>query len=116
MEERETFDHEHHQATKAQLVLLMQTGYPWHKAAATAGRAHQSINSVSPVTKSHVHREKPHCRMEDMGIQPALREAVLQWLQAFCRTAPQTPSREVQAALQEQFGIQVSIGGCVARN
>jgi transposase len=44
------------------------------------------------------------------GHPAKLREAVLQWLQAFCRTSPQTPSREVQAALQEQFGIQVSIG------
>ncbi|GHO47296.1 hypothetical protein [Ktedonospora formicarum] len=48
--------------------------------------------------------------MEDMGHPAKLREAVLQWLMAICRANPQMPSREVQVALQEQFGIQVSIG------
>jgi transposase len=109
MEEKETFDHEHHQATKAQLVLLMQTGYPWHKAAATAGL--QISRSTAYRLLQAVHTQGEAALQDRRHGHPAkLREAVLQWLQAFCRTAPQTPSREVQTALQEQFGIQVSIG------
>lgn len=44
------------------------------------------------------------------GHPAKLREAVLQWLVATCRAAPQMPSREVQAALQDQFGVHVSLG------
>ena len=109
MEERETFDHEHHQAAKAQLVLLMQTEYPWHKAAATAGL---QISRSTAYRLLQAVRTQGEAALQDgrHGHPAKLREAVLQWLQAFCRTAPQTPSREVQAALQEQFGIHVSIG------
>jgi hypothetical protein len=32
------------------------------------------------------------------------------WLEHYCRTSPGTPSHVVQAALQERFGIQISIG------
>ena len=45
------------------------------------------------------------------GHPAKLREAeAFEWLQAFCRSAPQIPSREVQGALQERSGIHVSIG------
>ena len=44
------------------------------------------------------------------GHPAKLREPVLHWLETTCRAAPQTPSRVVQATLQERFGILVSIG------
>lgn len=37
MEKQEARDNEHDQAARMHLVMLMQAGYPWHKAAATAG-------------------------------------------------------------------------------
>ena len=86
MEERETFDHEHHQAAKAQLVLLMQTGYPWHKAAATAGL---QISRSTAYRLLQAVRTQGEAALQDgrHGHPAKLREAVLQWLQAFCRTA-----------------------------
>ena len=44
------------------------------------------------------------------GHPTKLREIVRQWLERTCREAPHTPSHVVQAALQERFGILVSIG------
>jgi transposase len=32
------------------------------------------------------------------------------WLENYCHTSPGTPSRVVQTAFQERFGIQISIG------
>jgi hypothetical protein len=36
--------------------------------------------------------------------------AELTWLESYCRASPATPSRVVQATLQEWFGIQISLG------
>jgi transposase len=38
-----------------------------------------------------------------------LREEARDWLVTFCQETPHTPSRLVQAALQERFGLLVSI-------
>jgi transposase len=43
------------------------------------------------------------------GHPAKLREPVRQWLEMTCREAPQTPSHVVQAALQERFGILISL-------
>jgi transposase len=32
------------------------------------------------------------------------------WLETYCHTSPGTPSRVMQIAFQERFGIQISIG------
>ncbi len=37
MEEQEERGHDHDQTAKAHLVMVMQMGYPWQKAAAIAG-------------------------------------------------------------------------------
>lgn len=109
MEGKEERGYDQAQAAKAHLVTLMQVGYPWQKAATTAGlqisrstayrlvQAVQSGGEAALLDGRHGHPTK-------------LREAMLQWLVAACRANPQIPSREVQAALQEQFGIHVSIG------
>src|SRR6266851_4625125 len=39
-----------------------------------------------------------------------LRTAERTWLETYCHTSPHPSSRVVQAAFQEQFGIQISIG------
>ncbi|WP_220196855.1 helix-turn-helix domain-containing protein [Ktedonospora formicarum] len=107
MEEQEARDKEHDQAAKTHLVMLMQVGYPWHKAAAglhmsrlTAYRLVQAVQTRGEVA----FQDRRH------GHPTKLREAVLQWLLAFCCANQEPQSHEVQVALQEQFGIHVSIG------
>lgn len=109
MEEKEDLGHERAQAAKAHLVSLMRAGYPWHKAAATAGL---QISRSTAYRLLQAVQTRGEAAFQDgrQGHPAKLREAVLQWLLATCRVAPQMPSREVQAALQEQFGIHVSIG------
>jgi len=43
------------------------------------------------------------------GHPAKLRTAERTWLENYCHTSPHTSSRVVQAALQEQFGIQISM-------
>jgi hypothetical protein len=44
------------------------------------------------------------------GHPAKLRTAERAWLESYCHTSPGTPSRVVQAAFQERFGIQISLG------
>ena len=100
---------EQRRTAKEQLVTLMQAGHPWHEAAAMAGvhigrsAAYQLLRNV---------RSQGEAALQDgrHGHPAKLREPVLTWLETTCRQAPLTPSRQVQAALQERFGILVSIG------
>ena len=96
-------------AAKGQLIALMQAGHPWHEAAAMAGvhigrsAAYQLLRNV---------RLQGEVALQDgrHGHPAKLHEPVLTWLETTCRQAPLMPSRLVQAALQERFGILVSIG------
>jgi transposase len=109
MEDPEESGHERDQAAKAYLVMLMQMGYSWQQAQTQAGlcisksTAYRLLQAVQTWGEAAV-QDGRH------GHPAKLREAVLQWLLATCRAEPQMPSRVVQAALQEQFGIHVSIG------
>ncbi len=49
--------------------------------------------------------------LEDLrhGHPTKVREPVRQWLVQFCRAAPEVAGRTVQAALQEQFHLEISI-------
>jgi transposase len=109
MEEKKDLGHEPDQAVKAHLVRLMQMGYSWQEAKAQTGL--QVSRSTAYRLVQAVQTRGEAAILDGRHGHPAkLRDVVLQWLRAFCHTAPQTPSREVQATLQEQFGIQVSIG------
>ena len=100
---------EQRSAAKGQMIALMQVGHPWQEAAAMAGvqtgrsAAYQLLRNV---------RLRGEAALQDgrHGHPAKLRQPVGQWLETTCREAPQTPSRVVQAALQERFGILVSIG------
>jgi transposase len=109
VEKKEEMGHEHDQAAKAHLVKLMQMGYPWHKATATVG-LHMSRSTAYRLLQAVRTRGEAAFQDGRQGHPAKLREAVLQWLVATCRANPQMPSREAQAALQEQFNIYVSIG------
>jgi transposase len=96
-------------SAKGQMVALMQAGHPWQEAAAMAGvqigrsAAYQLLRNV---------RLQGEVALQDgrHGRPAKLCEPVRQWLETTCRQAPHTPSRLVQAALLERFGIVVSIG------
>jgi transposase len=109
VEEKEDLGHEHDQAAKAHLVMLMQMGYSWREAQAQAG-VHISRSTAYRLLQTAQTRGAAAFQDGRHGHPAKLREVLLQWLLATCRADPQMPSREVQAALQEQFGIHVSIG------
>jgi transposase len=96
-------------AARGQMIALMQAGHPWREAAAMAGvqigrsAAYQLLRNV---------RLRGEVALQDgrHGHPAKLREPVREVLETTCREAPHTPSREVQAVLQERFGILVSIG------
>ena len=100
---------EQRHAAKRQMIALMQAGHPWQEAVAIAGlhigrsAAYQLLQKV---------RSRGEAALQDgrHGHPAKLREPVRQWLETTCREAPQTPSHMVQVALQERFGILVSIG------
>lgn len=95
-------------AAKQQLLADLQNGYsvqetwaraniPWHPA--TIYRLRQRLQA------------DPALALEDgrHGHPAKLRGEVRDWLVAFCQTAPHTASHQVRAALQERFGLLVSI-------
>jgi transposase len=102
-------EEEQRRAAKRQMIALMQAGHSWQEAAAMAGvrigrsAAYQLLRNV------HVRGE---AALQDgrHGHPVKLRQPVREWLETTCREAPQTPSHVVQAALQERFGILISIG------
>ena len=109
MEEQEARGNEHDQAAKVHLVTLMQMGYSWQKAQAQTGLR---ISRSTAYCLVQAVQTRGEAALQDgrHGHPAKLREAVLQWLVATCRVAPQIPSRAVQASLQERFGIHVSTG------
>ena len=93
---------------KQQLLADLQDGYsvpetraraslPWHPA--TIYRLRQRLQADPALALAdgrHGHPVK-------------LRGEVRDWMVAFCQERPHTPSHVVQAALQERFGLLVSI-------
>jgi len=95
-------------AAKQQLLADLQRGcsvqetqaravIPWHQA--TIYRLRQRLQA-DPVTALDDGRH---------GHPIKLRDEVRDWLVTFCQETPHTPSHLVQAALQERFGLLVSI-------
>jgi len=101
-------DKEQQRAAKGRMIALMQAGHCWQEAATMAG---------VQISRSAAYRLLQKVRTQgEAGLQdgrhghPAkLREPILQWLQEYCRAAPDTPSHVVQQALRGRFGILVSI-------
>jgi transposase len=108
-EQEKAMEREQRCAAKRQMIAFMQAGHGWQEAAAMAGlhigrsAAYQLLQKV---------RTRGEVAWDDgrHGHPAKLREPVREWLETTCREAPQTPSHMVQAALQERFGILVSIG------
>ena len=100
---------EQRREAKQHLVVLMHQGISWKEARATVG-VHISRSTAYRWVQGVQSRGEAALLDRRHGHPTKLREAVLQWLVATCRANPHMPSREVQAALQEQFDIYVSIG------
>ncbi len=94
---------------KRRLIALMQAGHPWQQAATLAGI---QIGRSAAYQLLRKFRLQGETALQDgrHGHPAKLRQPVRQWLETTCREAPHTPSRVVQAALLERFGIQVSVG------
>lgn len=103
MEEEQRF------VAKRQMIALMYAGHSWQDAAAATG-IHCSRSSAYRLRQKVQMKGDAAFSDGRHGHPSKLPEAVLRWLLATCRANPQMSSREVQAALQEQFGIHVSIG------
>jgi transposase len=96
------------QTARAQLIAAMLAGQPWQEAAAA---------TAMPVKRAMAYRLVRAVRMRGEGAlqdgrhgHPSkLRGEVRSWVERFCHDAPQTPSREVQALLQDHFHLTVSV-------
>jgi transposase len=95
-------------AAKAHLVAQMQAGQSWHEAATTAGI---QISRASAYRLLRRMRIEGTLALDDQrhGHPTKLRQPVRDWLITFCRAAPACTGRTVQAALFEQFGLEVSV-------
>ncbi len=100
---------EQRRAAKEQMIALMQAGYRWQAVAAQAGI---QISRSTAYRLLRLVRTRGKAAFQDgrHGHPAKLRTAERTWLETYCHTSPHPSSRVVQAAFQEQFGIQISIG------
>ncbi len=100
---------EQRRAAKEQMIALMQAGHRWQEAAAQAGI--QVSRSTAYRLLRQVRTRGPAAFQDGRHGHPAkLRTDERLWLEHYCHRSPCTPSRVVQTAFQERFGIQISIG------
>src|SRR5579871_1674597 len=101
-------EQEQEQAAKRSLVAAMERGLSWQEARDTVGLH---------VSRATAYRWYQRARQGDetvwqdgrQGHPRVIREPTRHWVEIFCRGAPGTPSREVQAQLKTRFGLTVSI-------
>ena len=95
-------------AAKQQLLADLQDGYSVQE---TRARASLPWHPVTIYRLQQRLRANPALALEDgrHGHPVKLRGEVRDWLVAFCQAAPHMPSHAVQVALQERFGLLVSI-------
>ena len=100
---------EQRRAAKEQMIALMQAGQRWQEAAAQAG-IQVSHSTVYRLLRQVRSRGKAAFQDGRHGHPAKLRTGERAWLETYCHTSPSTPSRVVQTAFQERFGIQISLG------
>ena len=96
-------------AAKEQMIALMQAGHRWQEAAAQAGI---QVSRSTAYRLLRLVRARGKAAFQDgrHGHPAKLRMDERLWLENYCHTSPGTPSRVVQTAFLERFGIQISIG------
>jgi len=95
-------------AAKARLVEGMLHGQSWEDAVIASGLDLRRSAAYRLTQRVCVYGDRA---LEDHrhGHASKMHEPVRQWLEAYCRGAPGTPSRVVQATLRERFDLTVSI-------
>jgi transposase len=95
-------------AAKAQMIARMQAGQSWQEAARQAGI--QTSRTAAYRLLQRI-RTRGAAALDDQrhGHPTKVREPVRQWLVQVCRAAPEVTGRTIQAALHEQFHLEVSI-------
>jgi len=93
---------------KARLVEGMLRGEPWQDAVLASGLSLSRSGAYSLTQRVCVRGEEA---LEDhrQGHVSKMHPPMMAWLEETCRATPQTPTRVVQAALQERFGVRVSL-------
>jgi transposase len=93
---------------KARLVEGMLRGESWQDAVIAAGLLLSRSGAYRLTARFCVRGEEA---LEDhrQGHVSKMQPHVAAWLEETCRAAPQTPTRVVQAALHERFGVRVSL-------
>jgi transposase len=109
MSEESTMEAEQQRAAKEHMIALMQAGHCWQEASAQAGI---QVSRSTAYRLLRLVRTRGKAALQDgrHGHPAKLRTDELAWLETYCYTSPGTPSRVVQTALQERFGIQRSHG------
>ena len=100
---------EQRRAAKEQMIALMQSGHRWQEAAAQTGISVSRSTAYRLLRQVRI-RGKAAFQDGRHGHPAKLRTAERTWLESYCHTSPGIPSRVVQAAFKERFGIQISIG------
>ena len=92
---------------RLRLVTAMREGTSWRDAVAAAGLAVCRTTAYNCARRVRVSGE---AALDDgrHGHPSKFRQPVRDWLVAYCHEHPGAPSRAVQAALQQQFGLAVS--------
>ncbi len=102
-------DQEQQRTAKLRLIMGMREGRPWRDAADAADL--RTSRTAAYRLLQRVNAEGEQALVDGRHGHPSkLRETVRAWLGDYCRGAPGAPSRVVQTALQQRFGVTVSIG------
>ena len=102
-------DEAQQRTAKLRLIKGMREGRPWRDAAGVADL--QTSRTAAYRLLQRVNTEGEQALVDGRHGHPSkLRAPVRAWLGDYCRGAPGAPSRVVQTALQERFGVTVSIG------
>ncbi len=90
------------------LVEGMRSGLPWQQATLEAGMTTCRATAYNLLRLVRAHGEEA---LEDgrHGHPYKLTTPIREWLVEYCRGAPGTPSRMVQAEIEERFRVAVSI-------
>ena len=101
-------EREERRRARLRLVIGLGQGESWREAAARAGLR---TSRTAAYRRLRVVRTQGEDALDErrQGHPAKFREPVTAWLLTYCHAHPGTPSRAVRAALQERFGLVVSI-------
>ena len=102
-------DQEHQRAARLRLIEGMRDGQPWSEAAAAAELRTSCSTAYRLLRRANAEGDAAAVVDGRRGHPAKLRAPVQAWLVEQYQAAAETPSRAVQAAVRERFGLEVSI-------